>query len=54
VLVYISYVAKPASLLLCFHSLAYSLLIATSSYADGGCRNHMGVAHSFCYILLVV
>ena len=25
-----------------------------SSYPDGRCRNHMGVAHSFCYILLLV
>ena len=34
-----------------FHSLA--LLIAyVSSYPDGGCRNHMGVAHSSCYKLL--
>ena len=25
-----------------------------SSYPDGGCRNHMGVAHSYCYELLTV
>ena len=44
--------AKPAFLLLCFHSLQYSLLIATSSYADSRYRNYMGVAHY--YNLLIV
>ena len=49
---YISYVTKATSLLMCFYSLTYSLLIAyVSSYPDGGCRNHMGVAHSSCYKL---
>ena len=29
---------------------AYSLLIGYSSYLDGGYSNHMGVAHSYCYM----
>ena len=49
VLVYISYVnsSKATPLLLCFHSLAHSLLIA---YPDGGCRHH---AHGSCALLLL-
>ena len=39
--------AKPASLLLCFHSLQYSTLIATSSYADSRYRNYTGVVHYY-------
>ena len=23
--------------------------LPTSSYPDGGCKKHMGVAHSYCY-----
>ena len=44
---YISCVAKARLFYL------FSQLIATSSYPDGRCRNHVGVAHSSCYKLLV-
>ena len=42
----------------CVHSHSLTLLGAprvqyTSSYPDGGYRNHVGVAHSWCYKLLV-
>ena len=26
--------------------------LPTSSYPDGGCKKHMGVAHSYCYKFL--
>ena len=45
---------KPTSLLLCFHSLQYSLLVATSSYPDGGYRtiwelHTLAVINSWCW-----
>ena len=33
--------------------LSISLMIATPSYPDGGYRNYMGVAHYYCYELLL-
>ena len=45
--------SKPTSLVLCFTAKHIHCQLPTSSYPDGGYRNHVGVAHSYCYKLLV-
>ena len=51
---YISHVSTVAYNIYCCVFIAYNIhcSLSTSSYPDGGYRNHMGVAHSYCYELL--
>ena len=48
---YISYVPKARLFTAVFSQLSSDWW--TSSIPDGGCRNHMGVAHFSCYKLLM-